>query len=128
MRLLSKHITYSKSLCVLVFLLSMITSCKDQVEMRNNENLIPRELLIKVLIDLEIMEAYYEQVHKRPPIYKTTLDSASRQILIEYDITEKQLKNTLTFYSESPDSLYALYEQTLDSINSMVIKSKNQTD
>lgn len=101
-------------------------SCRNQGPSSKPENLIPRQEFISLLIDLEIMEAYYEQIHKRPNLYKTTLDSASRQILFENNFTEEQLKSTLNYYSAQPDSLYLLYEETLDSLNSLVIKNKNQ--
>ena len=104
----------------------LMVSCAEKVDTFDDSNVLPRPMLINILIDLEIMEAYYEQTHKRPQIYKTTLDSSSRAVLENYGVTEEQLRYTLDHYSQSPDSLYALYEEALDSINSMVIQNKNK--
>ncbi|MDX1349502.1 MAG: DUF4296 domain-containing protein [Putridiphycobacter sp.] len=106
--------------------LLMCLSCESDETTVKPLNLIPKSTLIPLMIDLEIMEAYYEQVHKRPNIYKTTLDSASRTILRNYNVTSADLEASLEYYSAMPDSIYLLYEETLDSINSMVINNKNK--
>lgn len=113
-----------KNFLGIIFVLSLF-GCREPESIGSPKNLIPRNDMISILIDLEIMEAYYQQVHKRTNLYKTTLDSASRQILADSKYTEAQLKNTLNYYSAVPDSLYQLFEETLDSLNSKVIKNKN---
>lgn len=109
-----------------IIIVLMVCSCEEQSENKPPENLIPRQDLISIMIDLEIMEAYYEQVHKRPNIFKTTLDSASRTILYENNVTENQLKESLNYYSSMPDSLFVLYEEALDSLNSLAVSKKNK--
>ncbi|MFK8039478.1 MAG: DUF4296 domain-containing protein [Crocinitomicaceae bacterium] len=108
-----------------IIVIMLLFGCTEKTTSHVPDDLIPQKEFIALLIDLEIMEAYYEQVHKRPQLYKTTVDSASRLILAEKGISEKQLENTLEYYSSMPDTLYNLYEIALDSINSMVNKNKN---
>lgn len=108
----------------LIFILVLV-SCQNEQQRAVPDDLLPENEFISLLIDLEIMEAYYEQVHKRPILYKTTLDSASRQIIADHNTTEVALKNTMNYYSAMPDSLFYLYEKALDSINTMVITNKN---
>ncbi len=108
------------------FILVFIFSCSSNHQVSPPADLIKKDLLIETIIDLEVMEAYYEQIHKRPQVYKTTLDSASNQILREKGLTKVQLESTLAYYSAMPDSLYQLYEATLDSVNNMVNFNKNK--
>ncbi|MFK8044614.1 MAG: DUF4296 domain-containing protein [Crocinitomicaceae bacterium] len=107
---------------IVIALLSLSCGGEDIESVPND--LIPKQDLTALLIDLEIMEAYYEQVHKRPNLYKKTLDSASRRIMADHGILETQLKSTLNYYSLKPDSLFLLLESALDSLNSKVIKNK----
>ena len=78
-----------------LLVLFMLGSCSEANKQPVQDDIIPKPLLIKVMIDLEIMEAYYEQVHKRPQIYKTTLDSASKEVLRSNGVTEVQLRQSL---------------------------------
>lgn len=113
-------------LIITILTIILLISCHEKGESDVPDDLLEKETFIGVMIDLEIMEAYYEQIHKRPQLYKTTLDSASRQLLEEKGVTELQLKRSLDYYSAMPDSLYLMYEKALDSINSMVNNNKKK--
>ncbi|MFD1550909.1 hypothetical protein DNU06_05095 [Putridiphycobacter roseus] len=107
-------------------LLVFLFGCNSKNTELPPADLIEKDLLIETIIDLEIMEAYYEQVHKRPKVYRKTLDSASNQILREKGLDKNQMESTLAYYSNTPDSLYQLYEAALDTINNMVNFNKNK--
>ncbi len=99
-------------------------SCEEKKEMTAPDDLIEKNKLISVIIELETLEAYYEQIHKRPVVYKDALDSSCALVLTDYGITKEQLEKSIDYYSFYPDSIFTLYESTLDSINTLVNLNK----
>lgn len=98
----------------------LLIGCEAPLVTPVPDDLIPRDTLIGIIIDLETLEAYYEQTHKRPTVYKDALDSACSILLYDKGVTKKQLETSIEYYSFYPDSIFALYESTLDSANSLV--------
>ncbi len=104
----------------ILILVMLFLGCETPTVTEVPTDLIPRDQLIGIIIDLETLEAYYEQTHKRPTVYKDALDSACSVLLYDKGVTKQQLETSIAYYSFYPDSIFSLYESTLDSANSLV--------
>ena len=113
-----------------IITLFLLGSCNTSSEVERPIDLIPKEDLISIIIDLETLEAYFEQVHKRPVLYKNALDSSSKMVLKNKGYNLSQLESSLNYYAHFPDSIYNIYEVSLDTVNSLVntYKSELETD
>jgi len=102
----------------------VLLSCEAKRETAIPDNLILKKDLISIIIELETVEAYFEQVHKRPLLYKDALDSSCLVVLQKYGVTKPQLESSIDYYSFYPDSIFSIYEATLDTVNNMVNSAK----
>ena len=107
-----------------VILLLLVMSCAPDTEIAVPTDLIPSDQLISITIDLETVEAYFEQVHKKPLLYRDALDSSTSLVLKEHGVTREQLESSLDYYIACKDSIYLLYEAALDSVNNTVNSNK----
>ncbi len=106
-----KHVAY--------ILILVLCSCgeKKTDALSQPTDLIDKAEYISILVELEILEAHFQRQYARVDLYHKSLDSSSYYIFEEHGVTKNQFKESMNFYASNPDSLYAIYEATLDSIN-----------
>jgi len=66
---------------------------------------------------LQILESHFQRQFARVDLYRDALDSSSSVIFETYDITKAGFATNLDYYAEKPDSLFAIFEAALDTIN-----------
>lgn len=69
------------------------------------------------MIDLQILESYFEQNYQQPERYKKSLDSSSELVFAHYEVSRADFDSSYTWYASKPDLIYKLYEAALDSVN-----------
>lgn len=98
-----------------VFLLACNSSQKEDYPAP--KDLIAKEQLIPVIIDLQVLESHYHRLYNRPDAYKNAVDSASFFVFEKYGTTKEQFKQSYTYYAYDVNEMFLIYEATLDSIN-----------
>ena len=81
------------------------------------KDLISRENIIPLIVDIQILEEHYHRLFARPDLYIDALDSASQIIFEEHEVTKVQFNNSIDYYAENADTLFSIYEAALDTIN-----------
>jgi hypothetical protein len=102
-----------------VFYIGLIAlfSCSDGSQITRPDGLIPTEKMIPLLVDLQVLESYYERVYAVPALFKDELDSSSALLFESYDVTKDQFNSSYSFYASDAVTIYAIYEAALDTIN-----------
>ena len=102
---------------ILIFCAFTLTACSGQNEPQSLPNLIEREKFIPLLVDLQVLESHYHRMFNRPDKYHDALDSASSLVFNKYGVTKKNFEDSFNFYATNVDTIFAIYEAALDSIN-----------
>lgn len=103
----------------LIFFIFLL-SCNSPKVIKRPVDLLSKSDLTSLIIELETLEAYYNQNHKRPILYQEALDSSIQMILSKHKISKASFSNSIDYYSQFPDSIYNLYESSLDSVNNLI--------
>ena len=98
-----------------IFLLACTPSQK--VDYPAPKDLLAKDKLVPVIIDLQVLESHYHRLFNRPDAYKNAVDSASFFVFEKYGTTKDQFKRSYTYYAYDVNEMFLIYETTLDSIN-----------
>ena len=101
----------------LFFSVVIFSACAGDEKIDAPEKLIPTEILIPIIVDLQILESHYQRTYIRPDLYKGALDSSSNLIFQDYNITKADFNASFSYYASDLDTIYSIYEAALDSIN-----------
>jgi hypothetical protein len=98
-----------------ILLMACNSSQKEDYPVPND--LITKDQLIPVIIDLQVLESHYHRLYNRPDAYKSAVDSASYFVFEKYGTTKDQFKRSYTYYAYDVNEMFLIYEAALDSIN-----------
>lgn len=98
-------------------------SCGQEVKDNGPEkpnNLISQEAIIPIIIDLQLLESHYHRTYSRPDVYHGALDSASAIVFADHGVDKVQFEESYAYYAFDIETMYLIYEATLDSINTQI--------
>ena len=93
-----------------------LASCGAEPVQELPDNILKRDVLIPLLVDLQILESHFQRQFARVDLYRDALDSSSQFIFEDHGITKEKFSNSMNYYSTQPDTLFVIYEAALDSI------------
>jgi hypothetical protein len=102
------------SLGLFIFLLG---GCENATQTDVPANLIKKDKLISLIVDLQILESHFQRQFSRVDLYRDALDSSSSLIYQTHNITKNEFKESVDYYAAYPDSLFIIYEAALDTIS-----------
>lgn len=119
----------NKKLLYISIILSFC-SCKDEAvkEQSVSTDLMSKDELIPLIIDLQILESHYHRVYQRPDAYKNALDSASYFVFENHNTSREEFEMSFTHYSQNVDEMYEIYEVALDSVNLRISTPQDQIE
>lgn len=94
-----------------------LVACVKPIEPVRPKQLMSKDKVIDVLVDLQILEAHFQRVFKRQELYKDALDSSSISVFDAHGTNRIDFDSSFNYYAYYPDSLYLIYEAALDSVN-----------
>lgn len=100
----------------LAILLITVLACTEETSRPVPENLIPKDKMILLVVDLQTLESHYQRTYGRPDLYADALDSSSYYVFNNHGVTKDQFEKSLDFYSWSSDTLYSIYEGAFDTL------------
>ena len=95
----------------------LITTCTEVEAPTQPENLISKEVIVPLIVDLKVLEQHFHHLYLRPDVYAGALDSSSFYIFQSYGVTREAFSSSLNYYSQDADSLFLIFESALDTIN-----------
>jgi len=108
------------------FIVFNTISCNtDSVaELEKPSVFLEKPKMIQVIVDLQLLESYYHNKYQRPELYANALDSSSKYVFEKHAINKTIFNENLKFYTEQEDTLFALYEAVLDTVNNRINQNK----
>lgn len=97
--------------------MGLLVGCSANKTEEKPATILPKEKVISVLIDLQVLESHFQRTFKRQELYRDALDSSSQSIFESHQISKVQFDSAFNYYAGNPDTLYLIYEAALDSIN-----------
>ena len=113
----------NRFLLLLGFLvLFLLTDCN--LERGNNTdplppNLIPSDTLVKILVDVHLIEASLKIKHTKKPDNERFTNLYYNQLFNKYGITREQLNQSLTYYQRHAEIFDKIYEQVITELNKL---------
>lgn len=91
-------------------------------------DLISTEKMVRLLIDLNLIEADLQMKYSHISFYNETMKKSGDLILKKHGFTRKQFEESFDYYASRQEEMIALNNQVLDSMNVAAAKfSNNQT-
>ena len=80
-------------------------------------NIIEKEDLIPLIVDIQVLQEHYHNVFVRPDVYRDALDSASTHVFEDHGVTKEDYDRSLNYYANQTDTIYSIFEAALDTVN-----------
>lgn len=94
----------------------LLFSCSKEGSKSNQQDVLPKEVFVPLLVDLQVLESYYQIVYNRPNAYRNALDSASYFVFQKHNASRQSFEYSFSHYSQDLNELYTIYESALDSL------------
>lgn len=94
-----------------------LVACQETITELPNDRIIPKEKFIPLIVDLQVLESYYQRVYNRPNAYRNSLDSSSVLVFNSYSTSKSDFDRSLSYYMADLNEIYTIYEAALDSLN-----------
>jgi len=103
---------FMKRLILLIGVVLFYTACSQN---KTPDNLIEREKMLDVLVDIQLTDAYLGQVYN-PDTSKMQAHSRYNYVFKKFGIDSAIFTNSLRYYSKNPAELDSMYSLVADSL------------
>ena len=105
------------ALYILIGFLLIASGCKDNSKTDEPENLIPRDTMVQVLMDIHLIEASIKLNNERK-LNKEEYTFYYYQYLFEkYDITKEVFDSSLIYYQHNIERFDTIYIDVISELN-----------
>lgn len=117
-----------KHLFGLMLVFMSACSTNPMLGTKKPSDLISTEKMVRLLIDLNLIEADLQMKYSHISFYNETMKKSGDLILKKHGFTRKQFEESFDYYASRQEEMIALNNQVLDSMNVAAAKfSNNQT-
>ena len=102
-----------KNLLLIVISLVSFISCGRQETNGIPPNIIQPTEMVKINMDIKLIEAAINLNHYNTYIEKTIIDSLYQSVYSKHKIEKKDIDSSLNYYTKKPELLQAIYDSTL---------------
>ena len=99
-----------KYLCILTFFIN--TSCNSGI----NENIIEKEKMVKILIEIHLLEESIDILELSPDTSKAIFNIKEQEIFDNYSVTEREYRESYSYYFFNSKKMDNLYGNIIDSL------------
>ena len=90
--------------------------CSCNINLLNDDNIIPEDAFIDVLVDIHIVDATIIVKGLRINTDSTIIKLYYNDIFLKHNVTQKQIQQTFEYYTSKPRSFEKLYEKVSEQI------------
>lgn len=108
-------------------ILFFVTACSSNPMLGTQKpsNLISKDEMVQVLIDLNLIEADLQMKYSHISFYSDAMKKSGYQILKKHGFTPLQFENSFDYYASRQEEMIAINNQILDSMNVLAAKIGN---
>jgi len=125
-----KYNTSFKGVINFVILLLTVVGCINEsqsISYQAPANLIEGERMKKILIDVQLAEAYTQSIKTDSVENKVSIEEYYQQIFAIHRTDFEAFQNSFEYYAHFPDSLQLMYEDMLNTLSKTESTSKTNT-
>ena len=93
----------------------LIFSCKNDAI--DNKKYISKEKMVKILIDIHLIEEKVNQLNFSKDSSKVMFDMLEKEIFQKYNLTDEDYRKSYSHYFFNPKELDDIYQSVIDSLN-----------
>ncbi len=105
-----------------ILLITIVVGCKNEeatATYQIPENIIQPETMKKVLLDIQLAEAYIQSVKADTTVHKVPIEEYYQQVFALHETNFEEFKKSFEYYTHVPDSLQKMYEDMLNMLSKM---------
>lgn len=114
-----------KHLFGLMLVFMSACSTNPMLGTKKPSDLISTEKMVRLLIDLNLIEADLQMKYSHISFYNETMKKSGDLILKKHGFTRKQFEESFDYYASRQEEMIALNNQVLDSMNVAAAKFSN---
>ena len=103
---------------ILLFLVLVIVSC-DKPTFPKPEHLVKERQMVKILIDVHIAEATFNNVRSDTLFKGLTSSDFYYSVLRKYEIPDSVFEQSFVYYASEPKKLEKIYQKVMNELNIM---------
>ncbi len=114
-----------KKIVVLLFIISASFGCSGDAEISIPENVLPKEKMAAVMLDIHLTEASMN-LSLNPQTININHSDIKVDILKKHQLEKKQFDESFAFYTQNPALLNEVYQIVLDDLSKMQAQVMNE--
>jgi hypothetical protein len=105
----------------------LFSSCLGDVSVEIPENMLSKEKMAKVMVDIHLLEASMNlnAFHPQKQVEVNNVIPFQEDVLKKHNITKKQYDESFYFYSRNPKLLGEVYDMVLSDLSQMQAEVNN---
>lgn len=112
---------------LLIGLLGLMAACSGKLDAPEEpDDLIEREMMVKIFRELVVMEAYAQWRYQVPHNYHKVMKESGYQCLEKFHISPERFERSYDYYASRQEELQSIYQEVMDSltqdVNKLMIK------
>jgi hypothetical protein len=115
----------NKNLICFIFFTMVLLSCNSGEE-RIPGNILQKDKMVAVMTDVQIAEASILYQNSRGNIVENRAKDYYRYVFEKHRITEKQFRESFTYYTTRPELMDKLYEAVIIEISKRQAEQSNK--
>ncbi|MCK9411856.1 MAG: DUF4296 domain-containing protein [Prolixibacteraceae bacterium] len=109
---------------LLIFVLPAIIACSGH---RLPDGVLPAKKMIPILVDIHLSEAINNQKFNISLVRDSLPEELYLSVCRKHKIERSVIEKSLLYYGKHPGEYTLVYDEVLDVLNAMEVKSKNDT-
>jgi hypothetical protein len=109
---------------LLIFVLLAIMACSGR---RLPDGVLPAKKMIPILVDIHLSEAINNQKFNISLVRDSLPEILYLSVCKKYKIEKSVIEKSLLYYGKHPNEYVPIYDEVLDVLSAMEVKSQNDT-
>lgn len=106
-----------KQILLLIVLIGLM-SC-DKLPIEKPENLVEREKMIEMLVDIHVAEATFNMMRQDSVIRKSSSANFYHSVLDKHQVADSIFEHSFVFYSSNPKQFEKMYQDVMNKLSEL---------
>ncbi|MFM9056147.1 MAG: DUF4296 domain-containing protein [Bacteroidota bacterium] len=112
--------------CVLLFLIVVVTACSQKDEVRPT-GILPPDSMVVLMVEIHMAEAGIQSTALEPvEIKKAVAEAKYAEVLSRHGLTARELQVNFEYYRNRPEQFREIYAKVISGMESETARSVNR--